>query len=283
MNNYLSIMGMTSLSTSTELETAKISAQYQNLQRAQELNKKSDPATFVKDVEKVFLNELLKVMLQETEFGKDRTVSMYLPVFTEEMAKGFAEKGVGIGEFFLNNPGVQKLFQESAPDNTSIKQGGEPLNSNNQSKTISNDEEFKLPLDKKLRISSQFGVRSDPFTGKTRMHNGIDIPMPEGTPIMPAADGRVVFSGDKGGYGKTVVIYHENGFMSIYAHNSRNLVKEGDVVDKNTKIALSGSTGRSTGPHLHFEVRQDGTPLNPLKAATAYAKAVELDQSTGKG
>lgn len=276
-------MGMASLSTSTELETAKISAQYQNLQRAQELNKKSDPSAFAKDIEKVFLNELLKVMLQETEFGKDRTVSMYLPVFTEEMAKDFAEKGVGIGEFFLNNPGVQKLFQNGDADKAPIKQGGAQPNSDNQSKTISNDNEFKLPLDEKLRISSRFGVRSDPFTGKTRMHNGIDIPMPEGTPIMPAADGRVVFSGDKGGYGKTVVIYHENGFLSIYAHNSSNLVKEGDLVDKNTKIALSGSTGRSTGPHLHFEVRRDGAPVNPLKAASAYAKAAELEQQVGKG
>ncbi|MCE5311897.1 MAG: peptidoglycan DD-metalloendopeptidase family protein [Nitrospiraceae bacterium] len=283
MNNSLDIMGMTSLSSSTELESAKVSAQYQSLKKVEGLNKSSDPQTFAKDIERVFLNELLKVMLEQTELGKNKTISTYLPVFTEQMAKDFSQKGIGISEFFLNNPGVQKLFKSNENALPAENQSIKIENIDKSDKTTDNGPEFQLPLDKKSRISSSFGYRTDPFTGKTKIHNGIDIPMPEGTPVMPASDGRVVFSGEKGGYGKTVVIYHENGFMSIYAHNSQNLVKEGDVVDKNTKIALSGSTGRSTGPHLHFEVRQDGTPLNPLKAATAYAKAAELEQSTAKG
>ncbi|MDX9714397.1 MAG: M23 family metallopeptidase [Dissulfurispiraceae bacterium] len=281
MSNLFGIMGISSISTTVELESAKISAQYQNLRKAEAIKNNTDPKAFAKDLEKVFLNELLKVMLEQTEFGKNKEVSMYLPVFTEEMSKDFAEKGIGIGEFFINNPGIQKLFQKSS-EHPELQDGVNPVN-NNAYKTDSKDDEFKLPLDVNSRISSYFGVRNDPFTGKTKMHNGIDIPMPEGTSIMPAADGRVVFSGEKGGYGKTVVIYHENGFMSIYAHNSQNLVKEGDIVDKQTKIALSGSTGRSTGPHLHFEVRRDGVALNPLKAADAYAKSLEMSRTIAKG
>ncbi|MBN2654473.1 MAG: M23 family metallopeptidase [Nitrospirae bacterium] len=222
-------------------------------------------------------------MLEQTEFGKDKTVSMYLPVFTEEMSKEFAEKGIGIGEFFMNNPSIRKLFTQDKDTSIMVDKPSSSMLINNIDKTDTNNSEFKVPLDERTRISSQFGLRNDPFTGKTKMHNGIDIPMPEGTPIMPAASGRVVFSGDKGGYGKTVVIYHENGFITIYAHNSQNLVKEGDLVDKNTKIALSGSTGRSTGPHLHFEVRRDGVAINPLKAADAYAKSAELGRTADKG
>lgn len=106
-------MGMTSLSSSTELESAKVSAQYQSLKKVEGLNKSSDPQTFAKDIERVFLNELLKVMLEQTELGKNKTISTYLPVFTEQMAKDFSQKGIGISEFFLNNPGVQKLFKSN--------------------------------------------------------------------------------------------------------------------------------------------------------------------------
>ena len=108
-------------------------------------------------------------------------------------------------------------------------------------------------------ITSTVGMRIDPIDGKLRQHNGIDIAIPEGTPVMPVAAGVVVFSGPRPGYGYTVLVEHANGMVSLYGHNSRLEAIQGQVVDRNTVIALSGSTGRSTGPHLHFEVWQAGT------------------------
>ena len=111
------------------------------------------------------------------------------------------------------------------------------------------------------RISSTVGLRHDPFDGLLRFHNGIDIAIPEGTPVKPVAQGTVYFSGTRNGYGNMVIITHDDGMITIYAHNSLNLVKEGERVGRDTTIALSGSTGRSTGPHLHFEAWKDGSNL----------------------
>jgi len=113
------------------------------------------------------------------------------------------------------------------------------------------------------RISSDFGLRIDPITGAQRFHHGIDITARQGTPVYPAAPGRVIFSGEKGGYGNMVEVLHENGYVTRYGHNQKNLVKEGDRVDISSPVAYVGSTGRSTGPHLHFEVLKSGTAVNP--------------------
>jgi len=112
-------------------------------------------------------------------------------------------------------------------------------------------------------ITSGVGMRVDPIDGKWRHHNGIDIAIPEGTPVKPAAPGMVVFSGLRPGYGNTVLIEHDSGMVTLYGHNSRLLVNNGQMVDSETVIALAGSTGRSTGPHLHFEAWQAGTNVTP--------------------
>lgn len=112
-------------------------------------------------------------------------------------------------------------------------------------------------------ITSGVGMRIDPIDGKWRHHNGIDIAIPEGTPVTPAAPGIVVYSGLRSGYGYTVLVEHDNGLISLYGHNSRLLVINGQQVDTDTTIALSGNTGRSTGPHLHFEAWQAGTNVTP--------------------
>lgn len=108
-------------------------------------------------------------------------------------------------------------------------------------------------------ITSKVGMRIDPIDGTWRHHNGIDIAIPTGTPVTPVAPGVVVYSGIRSGYGNTVVVEHDNGIITLYAHNSRILVTQGQEVTPNTTLALSGSTGRSTGPHLHFEAWQAGT------------------------
>lgn len=111
------------------------------------------------------------------------------------------------------------------------------------------------------RISSIVGLRHDPFDGLLRFHNGIDIAVAEGTPVKPVAPGIVHFSGVRNGFGNMVIITHDDGMITIYAHHSLNLSKEGERVNRETTIALSGSTGRSTGPHLHFEAWKNGTNL----------------------
>ena len=114
-------------------------------------------------------------------------------------------------------------------------------------------------------IESGFGLRVHPITGKTRMHNGLDMHGNAGDPIRAAANGKVILAGAKGGYGNTVMIDHGGGMVTLYAHQSKLLVKEGQRVNAGDVIGLIGSTGVSTGPHLHFEVRINGAPVNAAK------------------
>ena len=113
--------------------------------------------------------------------------------------------------------------------------------------------------------SSNFGWRLDPFTGQRAMHEGVDFVADHGTTIKAAAGGIVAYSDIHAGYGNMIEVDHGNGLVSRYAHASKRLVKEGDVVLRGQKIGEVGSTGRSTGPHLHFEVLLNGTPQNPTR------------------
>jgi len=112
-------------------------------------------------------------------------------------------------------------------------------------------------------ITSGVGMRIDPIDGKWRHHNGIDIAIPEGTPVRPATSGIVIFSGQRPGYGYTVLVEHDNGMITLYGHNSRLAATPGQPVNEDTVIAYSGNTGRSTGPHLHFEAWQAGINVTP--------------------
>lgn len=114
-------------------------------------------------------------------------------------------------------------------------------------------------------FSSNYGWRLDPFTGQRAMHEGVDFIAESGTPIKAAAGGIVIYSDYHSGYGNMLEVDHGNGLISRYAHASKRLVKEGDVVLRGQKIGEVGSTGRSTGPHLHFEVLLNGIPQNPTR------------------
>ena len=114
-------------------------------------------------------------------------------------------------------------------------------------------------------FSSNFGYRIDPFNGQQSFHEGIDFPADAGTPIVAAASGKVVTAEVHPQYGKMIEIDHGNGLVSRYAHTAQMLVKEGDFVMRGQRVATVGSTGRSTGPHLHFEVRLNGVPQNPAR------------------
>jgi len=114
-------------------------------------------------------------------------------------------------------------------------------------------------------LSSLYGKRSDPFTGKQEFHRGLDFAGKKGSEVIAAADGVVIWSARRSGYGNTVEINHGNGYVTRYGHNLKNLVKVGDTVKKGQQIALMGSTGRSTGPHVHFEVLRNGKSVNPSR------------------
>jgi len=113
------------------------------------------------------------------------------------------------------------------------------------------------------RKTSGFGVRKDPIQHDKRFHSGIDIACPIGTRVNSARNGRVIFSGYSGGYGKLVIVKHSRNYCTYYGHLNKILVKKGDTVSTGQKIAISGNTGRTTGPHLHFEVRKYEKPIDP--------------------
>lgn len=113
------------------------------------------------------------------------------------------------------------------------------------------------------RLSSKFDVRVNPYLRRVRMHEGVDIANHPGTPIFATAHGIVLFSGPKAGYGNTVIIEHGYGIQTLYGHNSKVLVKKGELIRRGERIALMGSTGHSTGPHLHYEIRINDIPVDP--------------------
>ncbi|MBS0364441.1 MAG: M23 family metallopeptidase [Proteobacteria bacterium] len=132
---------------------------------------------------------------------------------------------------------VRKLKQETQPEGSPVKSGF---------------------------ISSYFGERADPFDGREAFHKGLDFAASAGTKVLAVATGVVTWAGDRSGYGKLVEINHGDGYATRYGHNERMLVSVGQTVTRGQPIALMGSTGHSTGPHVHFEVLRNGRPVNPL-------------------
>jgi murein DD-endopeptidase MepM/ murein hydrolase activator NlpD len=129
-------------------------------------------------------------------------------------------------------------------------------------------------------LTSSPGLRLDPFgSGRMVMHNGWDIAVPSGTPVHPTQEGTVYFAGEYKGYGKLVAIEHGKGYISLYGHNSEILVKPGMPVTPKSVIALSGNSGRSTGPHLHYEVRQLPASYQKQREAEMTAKLKETISS----
>lgn len=120
------------------------------------------------------------------------------------------------------------------------------------------------PLEKYYYISSGYGYRNHPITKKTSFHYGIDIPAPKNTDVLASDDGMVIFAGNKNGYGNVVEIDHFDNKKTLYAHNNSIVVRVGDVVKKGQVIAKVGSTGNSTGNHVHFEVKINDKRINPI-------------------
>ena len=152
------------------------------------------------------------------------------------------------------------LFIQQAASGSILS--GQGLGMAHQMVRPSNDESFEIP---EAPVSSDFGPRVHPLLGDVRFHKGVDLALPPGSPIKAAADGTVIFSGDKGGYGKTVMLKHEDGYSTLYAHNQENKVQVGDKVSKGQVIGFTGNSGRTTGPHMHFELHRNGEAVDPKK------------------
>lgn len=120
-----------------------------------------------------------------------------------------------------------------------------------------------LPIKEQFRVSSRYGIRKDPMTGKRTMHSGVDLAAQYASVVYSTGSGVVIFSGSKGGYGKTIIVRHKYGFETYYAHLTYLYANAGDRVERGNAIGFVGSTGRSTGNHLHYEIRKQGRAINP--------------------
>jgi murein DD-endopeptidase MepM/ murein hydrolase activator NlpD len=264
-------------------------------QNIEELRGRKDPNALkavAREMEALFAHEMIKAMRQTVKLSSDSGLGgdMYMSMFDLELARLMAERGMGLQEMLLKDlernvnrpnekaPAAEPRVTEKNPVIPSVPATVQPA-PENQEKT----EEAPIEQDAGLQslpvsgsVTSGFGLRKHPIHGVIRFHQGIDIAAAAGTHIYAAKSGRVVFSGEQPGYGNLVVVSHGDGLVTKYAHNSVNLVKAGDEVTTDTPIGRVGSTGRSTGPHLHFEVLRDGQSVNPVTLMARERAKVSL-------
>ncbi|HYA85697.1 MAG TPA: peptidoglycan DD-metalloendopeptidase family protein [Nitrospirota bacterium] len=225
------------------------------------LRNRKDPEA-VKEVarqmESLFVYEMLKVMREAS--GKSSTGGLgsdtYTTMFDMELSKVLSERGIGLSDMIENaiSAKIDKTGQTPAAPSQQV---------HSQKSSVQADIKDLLPDVASPRISSGYGMRHDPFSGELKFHQGLDIPAPAGTDIHPLRPGTVLYSGKQAEYGNVVIIDHGDGFTSKYAHNQTNLVQEGEKVDTASIIARVGSTGKSTGSHIHFEVAYKGQNVDP--------------------
>ena len=222
------------------------------------------------EFEAIFIAQLLKVMretieesgLTEGGFGK----SIYTELFDQEVALSMARRGaLGISDLLYRNL-LDQNSQSTTGAGSPVPEGGagttaSPASEGNQGGTELDISDLQLPV--QAPVSSRFGLRKDPFTGRTRFHKGLDLSAPEGMTVVPALPGTVVSARYENGYGNTVVVRHSGGLLTRYGHLGSIRVKAGDVIDSAAALGTVGSTGRSTGPHLHFEVIRSGERIDP--------------------
>jgi murein DD-endopeptidase MepM/ murein hydrolase activator NlpD len=231
------------------------------------------------EFESLFIAQLLKVMretieesgLMEGGFGK----SIYTDLFDQEVARSMAKRGVlGISDLLYKNLS-DKNSQVGQPTSTNPAPSNEapaqtsPADSGTSSKPEPEISDLQLPV--QAPVSSSFGMRNDPFSHQATFHKGVDLAAPDGTKVVAALPGTVISAGYETGYGNNVLIQHSGGLQTRYGHLGSVNVKAGDVVDSESVLGTVGSTGRSTGPHLHFEVTRMGKPVDPLPLAGTQA------------
>jgi murein DD-endopeptidase MepM/ murein hydrolase activator NlpD len=210
--------------------------------------------------------------------GQLQAESIRLTALTEKLAE---IAGVDVTEFQLNTVpaqgGIDENGESLTPELFKIEMSQLTSRFTEQNKQLATIQKLFLTRDSITSaipqgrpiaggwLSSSYGYRIDPFNGKKTFHSGIDFAAKEGTNVNAVADGIVSFIGERSGYGELIELDHGNGYVTRYAHNEKIIVKTGDRIKKGKAIALLGSTGRSTGPHVHFEVLLEGTKIDPYK------------------
>jgi murein DD-endopeptidase MepM/ murein hydrolase activator NlpD len=210
------------------------------------------------------------------QLGGLQAETIRLRMFSERLAE---VAGFDTGNFSLDeHPGQGGIDQDGSPlSSEALDRGIQQLSEElrNQQQALAALEQYLLTEDTIAAsiptgnpvengwVSSFYGYRIDPFNGKKTFHEGLDIAGKTGSDVLAVAEGIVTWVGERGGYGGLVEVDHGNGYVTRYAHNKTIKVKKGDRVTKGETLALMGSTGRSTGPHVHFEVLRDGQHVNP--------------------
>lgn len=195
-----------------------------------------------------------------------RSAGMPTQRIIDEVRRGYSGQGGPLTPLSLSTRGEQPSSDELRA-NRLLNQ----MDQLNLYRLAAQKAPFASPVKSAVRFTSGFGYRRDPKTGGRRMHNGTDFAGPHGTDIFATADGVVVHAGWQSGFGRLVKIRHAFGIETLYAHNTSLRVKKGQRVSRGDHIADMGSTGRSTGTHLHYEVRVNGRPVNPM----IYIKAAK--------
>ena len=220
-----------------------------------------DTPSEIEDAARQFEAMLLQIVIKEMRKTVPEGMfsssggEIFQELFDQELSNEMLGSGQGLGLAQSLAGGQSRIPQSS----TQVPLGLQVYASQSESRGHG---EAVYPV--QGRVSSVFGNRKDPIDGSHRHHNGLDIAAPEGTAIQSIRDGVVSFSGDRGGYGNLVIVDHGDGLETRYAHCAELRVEEGQRVRAGDTIATVGSTGRSTGPHLHLEARKEGTPVDPV-------------------
>lgn len=210
--------------------------------------------------------------------GQLQAESIRLTALTEKLAE---VAGVDVSEFQLDTlpaqGGIDEIGESLPPELFKIEMTQLTDRFNKQEQQLTTIQNLFLTRDSITSgipqgrpidggwLSSSYGYRIDPFNGKKTFHSGIDFAAKEGSEVIAVADGIVSFIGERNGYGELIELDHGNGYVTRYAHNEKIIVKTGDRIKKGEPIALVGSTGRSTGPHVHYEVLLEGIKIDPYK------------------
>jgi len=241
------------------------------------LNSNADPEERIKAVaasfEEMLILNLVKNAFREEQKDKDNSFSLggdFKALHNQMLARYIAENG-GLGLQESISTGIrEKVSNPSRSENSGVF-------------TLARKTDF-YPAAKPLRpvngaVTSDFGWRRDPFSGRPSFHRGIDLRAPIGTEVQSSLKGVVVYSGRKQGYGNLLRIRHANGIETAYAHLSEILVGKDQQVQAGQLVALSGSEGRSTGPHLHFEVLKNGRHIDPTLFLSTFGLNEKLKKA----
>lgn len=220
--------------------------------------------------ESTLLSQMLKQMKDSMAPQDDREglgQSVFGDTINHELAMSLTKAGgVGLAESLLK--GLSRIDQQPGQSEVAAAMAATPA-------TVSMPMPTSRSFTLDSAVSSDFGWRHDPINGQPRFHAGLDLKVAYGQEVRAASGGVVTFAGEQSGYGTTVVVDHGDGLETRYAHLSSTEVQAGSVVSAGQPIARSGNSGRSTGAHLHFEVRQDGQPIDPDRV-TGFAPVAEL-------